>query len=85
MKIGDKVKIRKFGHIYTTYTGMFIKMGFKDPESTKSITDKSLFTDVVFVIFAKEKHTDEPRKVFGIEDEKGNQFLFSKKGLKRVD
>lgn len=87
MKIGDKVKIKKFSYIYTTYTDMFKKMGFENPNEPKRIEmkDKHLFKDVIFTIFAKENHADEPRKVFGIKDENGNQFLFGKKGLKLIN
>lgn len=85
MKIGDKVKIKNFGRIYTTYTEMFIKMGFKNPIVPKEINDKKEFEDVEFIVFAKEKHKYEKRKVFGIEDENGNQFLFSKRGIKKIE
>ena len=84
MKIGDKVQIKKFGKVYTTYTEMFTKMGFKNPTLPKEIKDKKEFENVEFTVFAKEKHQYENRNVFGIEDKSGNQFLFSKKGLRKV-
>ena len=83
MKIGDKVKIKKFGHVYTTYIDKFIEMGFKNPDEEKDI-NKSEFRNTIFTIFAKGKHGNYDMNLFGIVDENGNQFLFSRKGLKHI-
>lgn len=80
MKVGQKVIIKNFGKVYTTRFDTFKSMGFKDPEKPKGIyNDSFLYKDTIFEIFSREG------KFVGIQDEKGNQFLFSKKGLKLIN
>jgi len=81
MKIGDKVKIKKPGYIYSQYVSMFKKLGFKNPNKSKEL-EFNKFKDIIFTIFIKCKHVVYPHPMlFGIEDNNGNQFLIESKGL----
>ncbi len=84
-EIGDTVKIKRFGNIYTSYYKKFLDMGFKDPDNVKGIyNDSDKFKNTEFKIFAIGKHDEERVALYGIEDTEGNQFLFSKSGIKLI-
>jgi hypothetical protein len=57
-------------------------MGFT--RSSQDEFKKKHFKGVVFKIFAIDRHDDDYVKLFGIESPDGKQFLFGKKGLKKV-
>ena len=82
MKKGDKVKIKEFGQVYSNYAEQFKLMGFRKPNEPKEIWDKvKEFEDTEFKIFSKKIHKIKLIPIFGIEDSKGNQFLFNEDGL----
>ncbi len=85
-KVGRKVFIKKTGHQYTAYWDMFIELGFKNPDKSRQLRDyypqKSDYKDVEFTIFNIGKHKVEGIKLYAVRDENGNEFLFSRKGLK---
>ncbi len=84
-EIGDVVKIKSFGHIYTSYWKKFEDMGFKKPDEVKGIYNNTEeFKGKEFKIFARGKHDQQRVALYGIEDADGNQFLFSKSGIKLI-
>ena len=79
-----RVKITKVGNNYSNYCEQFKIMNFKNPTECRFIHDfydtKKIHT-VEFRVFSESIHPFSGEILFGIEDKKGNQFLFAKKGL----
>lgn len=83
-EIGSKVKIKNRGYIYTTYEKMFLELGFKNPGERKNLPSdkKEIIENIVFTIFNVGLHDDGSTKLYAIKDYNGNEYLFSKRGLK---
>jgi hypothetical protein len=82
-EIGGKVKIWDIGYMYTTYTKMFHKLGFKKPEECKAFPKgkKESLENTIFTIFNIGVHDYSSTKLYAIVDAEGNQYLLSKRGL----
>jgi len=81
MKIGQKVKVIERGYHYPIYEEQFKIMGFKDTYPKQL---KGGFASEVYTIFAKNRSASN-YKIYGIEDSNGNQYLFQKEGLEKVN
>jgi hypothetical protein len=86
-KIGRVVTIKDRGEVYSTYWEMFQELGFKSPDKVKELKsvypEKEDYKGAIFTIFNEGMHRDEKGvKLYAIRDEKGNEFLFSRKGLR---
>lgn len=84
VEVGSKVKIRNRGYLYSTYAPMFHKLGFKNPEERKTLPAGKKITveNIIFTIFNIGIHEDGATKLYAIRDDEGNEYLFSKGGLK---
>ena len=84
MKIGTRVKIIDVLKHFPCYTEMFKKMGFKDAENHRKSAEFMFMKNAEFIVFAKDKHERTGITLYGIIDQKGNQFLFEKEGLQKI-
>ena len=76
IEVGSKVVVVNNGRTFTTYSNMFLKMGFKNTDYN------DLFENgTECIVFAKQYQDDESRTICGIRDEKGNESLINIEGL----
>jgi len=82
MKVNDKVKVKNFGGVYTTYDELFKKLGFKNTEHN---TYDGMTTNDVFTIFRKCKHQSSHVKLLAIRHSDGRELLIDKACCELVD
>ncbi|MFA5934941.1 MAG: hypothetical protein WC827_03600 [Candidatus Paceibacterota bacterium] len=78
-KIGDRVTVKDKGYHYDTFTPKFKEMGFINPDELRE--DESKLKGYLFKVFAIGEHEKQGIPLYGIENSKGDQYLFSAKGL----
>jgi len=76
IKVGDKVKVVKPGHVYSTFDTMFRKMGFRYTEHNPGFERNTEAT-----VFSTCHHPSANDTLVGIRDEKGNECLIGHNGL----
>jgi hypothetical protein len=82
MKVNDKVKIGNLGNLYTTYSEMFERLGFKATiENYPSHVD-DYYKDAIFTVFAVEKHPHFGNPIVAIRGEDGEELLIGREGLR---
>ena len=76
-KIGDSVRIKHSGKIYSTYPEMYVKLGFKDKEVNDYYTCAKIGT-----VFGISEHlTFREDILVAVRDEDGNEYLIHQDGL----
>lgn len=84
IKVNDTVRIKRADQNHSTHWDMFNKMQFTN-NGKKPRYPSEGYKQRIYKVIAKEHCISNNYKVYGIEDEKGNQFVFRKKGLKRIN
>ena len=79
-KVGDIVKVRDTGNLYTTYDIMFKKLGFINTEYNSGKNSLGLLGE----IFAIERHQYESVTVAAVNLENGEQILIGVDGIQKV-
>ena len=82
MKVGTRVKVVDDDYQFTTHWELFKQMGFKNAYEYRNLRDFENLEETDFVIFSK--HQQEEKQLYGIIDEKGNQFLIEESGLEKI-
>lgn len=80
IKIGDIVTVVNDVKNYSAYSDKFKEMGFKDAKSDHEFMPNQKCKE--FKVFAKSRYNRSRVKLYGIENLLGEQYLFSKGGLK---
>ena len=80
-KIGDKVKVTKLGHIYTSYSDMAIIMGFNIWDWDRG--GELLYGDTGTVINI-QKHPTLENVLIGIRTKNGKEYIIDENGLELV-
>lgn len=75
-KIGDSVIVKDNQEIYTTYTDMFEKLGFKNIIQNNLIKNGQVAT-----VFAIDVHPDHNETLLAIRDGFDNEVLISTEGV----
>lgn len=84
MEIGNKVRITNFGNTYTSYSQMFIRLGFKNPEENDIPWKRATFyKNQVFTIFNISKHPTLKTTLYAIRHE-NLELLMGEGGIKRI-
>lgn len=85
MKKGDKVKIIDAGHLYTTYTPMYKKFGFKDVSNNYKNLPLENANDI-FTVFAIDNHDQRSEiTLCAIRNDSGLELLINAVGLKQIE
>ena len=83
MKKGTIVTVTDWGYVYSTFRSRFEELGFKNVNVNLSPSKTERHIDDKFFIFAKSRN-DSGKKIYGISDLKGNQFLMDARGIEKV-
>lgn len=83
MKIGSRVKVINQMLQWTDSVDFFEKMGFKNPNNSRDLIKLKDYEKIKFTIFSKVINP-EGGFLYGIIDEKGNQFLIEEEGLQKI-
>ena len=83
MKIGTRVKVVDESAQFTYKQEIFKIMGFKDYNEPRDLIYLKNYKEIKFVIFSKFE-LGNYGNIYGIIDDKGNQYLISKEGLQKI-
>jgi hypothetical protein len=83
MKIGTRVRVVDESAQFTYKQEIFKIMGFKDCNEPRDLIYLKNYKEIKFVIFSKFE-LGNYGNIYGIIDDKGNQYLISKEGLQKI-
>jgi hypothetical protein len=80
IQINDTVKVIDSGEVYSGYTEMFARMGFKDTTGNKPFGYGTVAT-----VFAIDTHLEHRNTLYALVDSEGRECLISERGIELVE